>query len=374
MTDTPEYAYMDLLADEFGDEPALLTAAVQAVKAAIPEWDAKPGSTEVLLLEGFASLLALDIMSARMVEGDMVESLMDLYGIVRDPGTAATGKARLVALPGTPTVTVPEGTTLRYVVPGTDETVDLETLETATIVTSTSLEAVVAVRAADIGTTGNGTPAGAELYAIGDFATLERAEVAEVIGGGEDPEDDDAFLGRAAAVLSRQTSSLVLPEHFQLAAIETAGVGRSLVLDLYNPASPGTAAPGHVSVVVADERGEVLPAGTKTAVETSLSAKAIASVTVHVIDPTYTNISFTATVKAAADFTAAEAKAAGEAALREWLDPATWAWSSSATTFDAAGVLAQVPAIASVTTITGGGTLAAPGPLPRPGTITVNAS
>lgn len=374
MTDTPEYAYMDLLADDYGDEPALLTAAIAAVKAAIPEWDAKPGSTEVLLLEGFASLLGLDIMSARMVEGDMVESLMDLYGVVRDPGAPAEGKARLVALPGTPTVTVPEGTTLRYVVPGTDETVDLETLETATIVTATSLEAVVAVRAADIGTTGNGTPPGAELYAIGDFATLERAEVAETLTGGADPEDDDAFLGRAAAVLSRQTSSLVLPEHFQLAAVETPGVGRSLVLDLYNPAAPGSSAPGHVSVVVADTFGELLPAGIKTDVETSLSSKAIASVVVHVIDPTYTTIGYTATVKAAADFTAAEAKEAGEAALRAWLDPATWAWSTSATTFDAAGVLSQVPAIASVTTITGGGALAGPGPLPRPGTITVTAS
>lgn len=374
MTDTPEYQYMDLLANEFGEEPALLEAMVGAFKAVAPEWDAKVGSTEMLLLEGFATTLGLEIMALRMVDGEMVESLMGLYGVTRDPGLPATGKARLVALPGTPTVTVPEGTILRYVVPGLDETVDLETLETATIITSTSLTATVAVRATDLGTTGNGTPAGSELFAVGDFATLDRAEVAETITGGADPEDDDSFLGRAAAVLSRQTSSLVLPEHFQLAAMETPGVGRSRVLDLYNPATPGTTAPGNVSVVIADALGEPVSASIITAVKTALSAKALASVTVHVLSPTYTTVGFVATVKASADFTLAEAKAAGEAALRAWLSPTAWPWSTSATTFDAAGILAQVPAIASVTTITGGATLAGPGPMARPGTITVTAS
>ena len=372
--DTPEFQYTDLLADEFGDEPALLDAMIAAVKEAIPEWDAKPGSTEVLLLEGFAMILGLDIMALRMVDGAVVESLMDLYGVVRDEGEAATGKAKLIALPGTPTVTIPAGTILRYVVPDTDETVDLETLETVSIVTATSLEAVVSVRATDLGTTGNGTPPGSELNAVGDFATLERAEVYETIKGGEDPESDESFLGRAAAVMSRQTSSLVTPEHFQLGALEVPGVGRSLVLDLYNPASPSATAPGHVTVVVADKDGATLSQAIRDEVEAYLGARCIASVIVHVVSPTYTNISFTASVVAANGYTAADAKDAGEAALREWLNPATWNWSASATTFDAAAVLGRVPAIASVSTITGGGSLGKPGPLARPGTITVNAT
>src|SRR5690606_418303 len=148
----------------------------------------------------------------------------------------------------------------------------------------------------------------------------------------------------------------------------------SLVLDLYNPAAPTTTSPGHVTVVVADDLGGALSSTTLAAVEEYLSARCIASVTVHVVNPTYTSITFTASVVAASGYTAADAKAAGEAALRAWLNPATWNWSASASPFDAAGILSQVPAIASVTTITGGGSLAKPGPLAKAGTITVNAT
>lgn len=370
--DVPDYQYLNLL--ETGTEPDLVAAAVARMASAIPEWVPREGNTELVLLEGLALMLGPEIMALRMVEYAMTERLMGLYGVTRDPGLPASGRASFTVTLSSPIQTIPAGTIVRFHVEGTGETVDLATVEELRIVTSEGLTRDVAVAATDTGTTGNGTPAGTELELVGVYPFVDSVELSTALSGGAAPEDDASFMSRASALLGRQVSTLVLPEHFQYAALSRPEVGRAKVLDLYNPAAPGSSAPGHVSVAVAAVDGTALTAGQRTAIENALEEQALASIAVHAISPTYTAVNLAVSVRAAYGADLAVVKAAVEASLREWLSPATWDWLPSVGQYAIVSRVASVPGVAEVLTVPAAVSLPGAAPLPTPGTITATVT
>ena len=368
--DTPEYEQLALY-ESLGDEPALYSAMQAHLNALLPDWVSQPGNTENVLLESMVTGLALDVMAARMVDTAMVESLMGLYGIVRDPGAQATSKVRVTVLQRTGAVTIPEGTVFQLVRADTEETVEFETTETVTVIPATSREAVISVVVNEVGDAANDIAAGAELDTDGEIDGLEPARLETAVVGGRNEESDDSFLGRATAILSRQTSTLATAEHFQYAALEVVGVGRAMVLDLYNPAAPDTLSAGHVTVAVADEFGEPLTSQQKELVQEYLEERALASLTVHVIDPTYTTVDIQVSVLPAEGFTGAVVQDGVKDVLAAWLHPSTWPWAKTASTFQAAAVASQSALVAAVMNVSGGGPLAGAAPLARAGVITV---
>lgn len=375
--DTPEYQYMDLY-EALGDEPALLTAMVEHLNGRLDGWTATPGNTELVLLEAMVTGLALDVMALRMVDSAVVESLMTLYGVERDPGAQAVATVRVRVMQRTGTVTIDEGTIFQLVRADTEETVEFETTETASIIAATSREAVIAVRVTETGESPNDIQAGTDLDTDGEIDGLESAVLETKVTGGRDEENDDSFNARASAILSRQTSTLATPEHFQYAALEVPGVGRARVLDMfdparYNPATPDTIFPGHVSVAVADAYGEPLTETVKAAVQEYLEERALASIQVHVIDPNYNTVNFTLHVKAAEGFELSVVDESAADAIRAWLSPATWPWTKTASPFQAAAEATTSALVTSVLNVTGGGALTGPAPLTRAGTITVTS-
>jgi hypothetical protein len=181
-------------------------------------------------------------------------------------------------------------------------------------------------------------------------------------------------MSRASAVLARQASTLVLPEHFAYAALSRPEVGRAKVLDLYNPATAPASAPGHVTVAVTDAAGAVLSAGQRAAIEADLRAGALASLSVHAISPTYTTVNLAVTVRASFGADPVAVKAAVEAAIWAWLSPATWDWSASVGQFALAAVVAAVPGVAEVQTVPASVALSGAAPLPTAGTITATVN
>lgn len=371
-TDVPEYQFLNLL--NLGTEPDFVAAAVARMASVIPEWIPREGNTEMVLLESLALMLGPEVMALKMVEYAVVERIMGLYGVVRTPGTPAAGRAEFTVSASAPVQTIPAGTILRFRTAGTGETVDLATVDTLQIVTSTGRTASVAVTATDTGTTGNGTPAGTVLELVTSLPFVETVTVSAALAGGAGPEEDAAFLARASAILARQVSTLVLPEHFQYAAAARPEVGRVKVLDLYNPATAPASAPGHVTVAVADAAGAALSAGQRTAIETALAADALASLSIHAISPTYTtvNLAVSATAKPGIDKVAL--KAAIEADLRAWLSPASWDWSPTVGQYAIAARVAAVPGVAEVTAAPATVNLSGAAPLPTPGTMTATVS
>lgn len=104
-------------------------------------------------------------------------------------------------------------------------------------------------------------------------------------------------------------------------------------VDLVIPAASNTgvvAITGEENTVSANgtAAGAAVAAGVKTEVETSLEAQCLAALDVVIIDPTVTAVNITAAVIALPDADPAVVETAIETALTDYLNPATWDWSS----------------------------------------------
>lgn len=368
--DVPEIQQLDLL--EYGGEPDLVSAAVQHMKAALPAWVPRTGNTEMVLLEAMAVMLAPEVLAVQMVPGRVVEQLVGLHGVSRSPGAYATAAAMIEVTTSAPVQTIPAGTLLRLDLSATGESVDFETTETVPVITTETRAAVVPVRAVEMGEAGNGTPSGVALEVLSVLPFVERAQLAEPVAGGRGPESYEAFMGRASAVLSRQTSTLVLPEHFTAAALADPVVVRARTLDVTDPARAGVEAAGHVTVAVAGVDGAPLPQAEADALQVRLSSQALASLTVHVVPPTVTDVPVALTVRAAASVDPEMVRAGVVTALQTWLDPDTWDWSTEVTQFGIVGAVSRVHGVAAVESVESGPrTLPGLAPLARAGALTV---
>ena len=371
--DVPEIENLRLL--NYGTEPDLVDAAVSNAMAALPEWEPRAGNTEMVLIESLAVMLGPEILAVQMLPGQIVEQLMRSYGVLRGQGDPVRGRVRFTVTNSNPTQTIPAGTRLRLDMNRTGETVDFLTDEDLSIIVTESTTGLVNVTAELLGTLGNLTVSGTTLDVVDPLPFVESVETVGQLMGGAGEESDGEFQGRASATLARLTSTLVLPESFQYAAAATPGVARAKVYDLYNPATPAvTKAVGHVTVAVAGPTGDALPAETMDNLEQALTAQALASLAVHVIAPTYTEINIAITVKPSFGFTAAQVKESVEAALRAWISPITWEWGSTVRQYEIIAKVYAAPGVGEVTVAPANIPLAGKAPLPRLVNVTVTVA
>jgi uncharacterized phage protein gp47/JayE len=368
--DIPEYEALKLL--NFGTEPDLVNAGVAYATAVLPEWQPRAGNTEMVLMEALAVMLGPEILAVQMLPGQIIEQLMTLYGVTREDGNPVTGRVHVNVTNSAPIQVIPAGTRLRLTLAETAETVDFLTTDELQIITSESLTGQVDVYAEFLGTVGNFTPADTVLDMVDSLPFVESVKTATVLSGGAGPENDSIFQGRAAATLARLTSTLVLPESFQYAAASRPEVGRAKVFDLYDPANPTVdPAVGHVTVAVASQDGTALAPAVTAEIGYWLTNQALASLQVHVIDPTYTVVGLAVTVKPSFGFTTAQVQESVEAALRAWLDPRTWDWNPVIGQYAIVAKVAAAAGVAEVTAAPANIPLAGKAPLPTVGTVTV---
>lgn len=368
--DTPDLQALDLL--EYGGEPDLVGAAVRHMEVALPQWVPRAGNTEMVLLEAFAIMLAPDVLALQAVPSQVVEQLVGLHGMHRAAGSPVTGHVAVDVTASAPVQTIPAGTYMRVELSETGEAVDLQTMADAVAITSESRTVVVAVQGVEAGEAGNGTPAGTPVDVVTALPFVERATLAGTLTGGRGPESHEHFMQRAASLLSRQTSTLVLPEHFTAAALEVPDVVRARTLDVTDPARPGVEAAGHVTVAAAGEGGQALPAEAAAALATDLAGRALASLSVHVVAPTVTEVPVTVTVRRELTADPNALQGAVAQALRDWLDPDRWEWAPEVTAFDVVAVVAAVPGVAAVVSVdVGPKSLPGAAPLARAGVLTV---
>ncbi|QKY78981.1 baseplate J protein [Arthrobacter phage Jinkies] len=367
--DVPELETLRLL--NAGTEVDYADSAITYIQSVMPEWVPRGGNTEVVLIEALAVMLGPEILSLQLLGPRVVEQLVGLMGTTRSEGTEARGRAEFTVTNSAPVQTIPAGTRLRLALDTSLETVDLLTVEDLTIITTESLTGQVNVIAEQVGSLPNGSPSGAPLSVVDNLPFIESAKLAAALLGGADLEADDQFNARAAAVLARQNSTLVHSEQFAYAALSQVGIGRALTLDNFDPADPLVTSYGHVTVAVAGLDGLAVDAAVMTDIRNYLAEQALASLSVHVIAPTYTPVDIAVTVKAAAGWTEEAVQASVEAALTKWIDPTTWGWDDSATQFEIVAVVAAAPGVREVLTAPATITLDGVAPLPTLGDVTV---
>lgn len=367
--DAPEIETLRLL--QYGTESDLVEAAVSYAQSVMPEWEPRQGNTEVVLMQALALMLGPEIMAVQMLGDRVIEGVMNLYGVTRSPGAAATSRATFTVTNSNPLQVIPAGTRLRLVISSTGETIDMLTSEELQIITSESLTGSVNVVATDVGDAANGVAAGTSVSVVDSLPFVESAVLATAVAGGSGTESDGSFFARAASTLARQVSTLVQVEQFEYASLTRVELGRAKAFDNYDPAAPGATTYGHVTVAVADKQGQAVSAAVMTDVQQWLTSQALASLLVHVIAPTYTTVNIATTVKAAVGASAAEVQANVDAALRAWLDPKTWLWESSVSQYAMISVIGNAAGVKEVQSVPATIALAGKAPLPTIGTITV---
>lgn len=375
MTVSPDLpGYVDLSMYD-ADERDLVDRALADAAVKMPEWVPREGNTEVVLIESMALMVAELVYAINRLPETVMAGLLGLYGLDRDAGASTTGKVTFTLADALGHL-IPAGTRVRATVAVTGETVDLLTDEPLEVLAAETA-GTVGVTAVERGEAANGLPAGHRLDLIDAVPYVERVEVAAGgLAGGRDPETDAAYFDRGSALLSRLVSTLVLADHFTAAALEQAGVGRARTVDLYDPAA-GTGGPGdhagHVTVAVADLDGAPLSTSAKADVEAVLESRAVAGLNVHVVDPTTTTVPVTVTVTSTSVDDAAVI-ADVQAAVADYLDPATWPWSGTVWRNELIALVDRVAGVGRVVTLAEPAAdvvLAGVAPLAQAGAVTV---
>lgn len=374
------HPYVDLtLLDRTGRDIAV--AALQDAASRMPGVVFREGMTEVATVEALAVVTAEQVTAINRIPNATTEGLVNLYGIVRDPGSPPR-VSLLFTLIDTAGLTIPAGT----------EVVLDAGAGQALVIFTTDVDLVIAagVDTGTVAATGlvntvalNGLPSGTGVL-LRSAIPASSVVTSGAVAGGEEPETDDAWFARAVARFDRLTETLLKPGQFALAALEQPGVFRALGLNRYNPAA-GTGAPGdhpgHITVAVLGLGGVALTAGAKSDILAALEegsgveAGGAAHLVVHVIDAMVTAVAVTVTVVRKATATVAEVQAAVTEALGDYLDPDSWPWAATVYRHELIALVdgvAGVERVQSIDVPAADLPLAGVAPLADAGVITVN--
>jgi len=336
--------YLGVSVDD-ADPQAIFDRMLALAESRLPQWEPRNGALETVIMEATAVGMSDLVYAANRVLGALVEGVINLYGITRDEGSPATGTVRLT-LTGSPTTTIDEGTLFRI----EDADSMLVATETVTVTGST---VDVAVATTDTGGYLNAITAGTACDPVVAVPGLANCVLHTDLNGGADPEDDLAFLSRAATRFARVTSSLVVPEHFTAYALEQPYVKRAVAVDQYDHDggnSPGDD-DGFLTVYVYGN-GAAITADQKTELQTAMQAQCASILTMTVENATAVSVNVTAAVTKATGYDTTELETAIEDALA-----AVWSWQTSGfgadvEPLDVQAVIESVPGVDSVTSLT----------------------
>lgn len=319
--------YVDLRPFDLSDQEVIAGALAQ-LALNVPELELREGHMEVVLLESIALEIAELIVAANRIPGAVAEAIIQLAGVTRDVGAEPTATATVVA-GDTVGHTIPAGTRVWLPLPSGDAVTFL--IETDSNGDEPSIPAgettvEVSLIGAEYTAAANGSPPGTTLELADPVPWIDTITLATAATGGRGVETDDAWRDRGVTRLSRLSDALVVPAHFEAAALEDSAVGRALVIDVWDPTSgddPGEN-PGHITVCVLGADGLVLSAPAKAALETSMEDRAVATLDVHVVDALIDDVDVAVTVTLFAGYEPDLVEDAVTSALDAYLNPLTW--------------------------------------------------
>jgi hypothetical protein len=371
-------AYVDLRPFDLSDQ-AIVEAAIAALQLNLPGWIPREGNTEVLILESLALEMAEAIVAVNRLPGAVVQALLLLAGVDRDYGAAPIGSATFI-LGDTNGYTIPAGT--RIYLPlenGTSTTFLVE--PPGLVIPAGEDTGDVSIIGDTFTAAANGMPIGARMVMADPVPFIETVELATAVADGRDPETDNEWRDRGVERLSRLSDALVVPRHFEAAALERAEVARAVGIDLYDPTvgpSPGDN-PGHMTVAVLGENGAALSTEAKDEIRTDMENRAVAVLDVHVVDVTLVTVPLTAQVHLLAGFDSTTTLAAVHDALVSYVDPLTWTWGGKIRRNEIISLSDRVDGVDYVIDVTINGvagdyTISGPAVLPKAGTVTATAA
>lgn len=377
------YLTPDIVNDETSVAEGILTALADRVDGFEPS----EGGLVTPISEAHGMAIATAITALKETAQDSYMGFGErILGIPRRPAGVATALSTwtldtvdgLLIPAGTEVVgTKPDGDTVTFVVPA-DVSVPAET----------TTQFGVQLVAVESGPESNGAVGAATADSLIGVASVS---IDAPSAGGADAEEPDPYADRLADRAKRLHVLPVTPADYAALALDQPEYVTALALNRYDPASPGTDSPGHMTIVGRNDAGDaVSPANKSGLVAFFASIEMPLSVTVHAADVAYVNVTVAITVKAAADADPATVETNVQAAITALLDKASFdvdekepgRWSkirsTEVTVFDIAAAVDDLAGVVKVTSVTinGGDSVALPAPvslpnLTAPPTVTV---
>lgn len=375
-TNSPDLSpYIDLRIYDL-DPQQVFEAALQDLQSKMPGWIPREDNTEVMLMEAMALEVSESVFAINRLPSAIMVGVMKLFGVVRDEGAPpkTTININVVSTFG---YTIPAGTRFLLALPGGQDPVVFSTDE-AVVIADGFDSATVSATGNRFTGQANNVPAGQSVELIDNITFVDSASLASEVVEGRDPESDPEWINRGSQRLRRLVDTLAVPDHFTTAALEETLVTRATTIDLYNPSSgnlPGVDA-GHVTVAVYGA-GAPLTAPQKAALQAEFASRALANLTVHVIDPTITTVNVTVSVTRNSGYAIQETQDAVQLALIDYLSPEKWPWRGVVRRNELIALVANLPQVdyvASLTIPASDLALTGVAPLADVGTLVVNVA
>lgn len=391
------YIDAELITDEVAVAEAILAGLADRINSALAlaedeSWEPSEGAPETSLAEAVGIVIATAASMVQETERNDYAAFGELIlRVARQAAEPADGVTRW-DFNAVGNYVIPDGSEL--ILDAADGTpVAYATVGETAVVSADYAEGVI-VSALEPGAIANGLIGAARDWEPLPFVTGVTMTTAPT--GGTDEQTRDEYLEDVVRTARRMKVVPIITDDYADTAIDHASVGRAVavrLLDLTAPTDPPAAA-GHVSVFIASPTGAVLPQTVKDEVrDLMMGEDRPLSVTVHVGDPEYTNLTIAveirlalgadhdATIAAVQDAIAAAYNQAtyglDEDAPGRWRPPGTAA-ERTITSYDVASVIDDVEGVGRVVSVTvnGGASVSLTGwaPLPvltAPATVTV---
>lgn len=309
-----------------------------------------------------------------------VQAGRTLFGIASDVAAAAALTAD-VTFSDDNGHTIPAGTQVSYTDPLSGQVYLYATTEQVTIPSGETV-AEVTLQAILPGADFNIVTDGESLELTDILAGATGVVATSDASGGVDDEDPGVYVDTLADSLRTLHVAVSNERDAAVLARTVPGVHRAFAIDGWDPTDDTLGNDMEVGIVLLDSSGQPVGSGVETAAIDYLTSDEVRTVNVilRAGDPTYTQLTVTFTAVSEAGYDPAVVEAAGEQAIRDYLDPAFWSggradppeWRGESTVYfaDLVSVLGRVPGIKTLTAVTLNGgtsnvTLTGRAPLPK---------
>jgi hypothetical protein len=367
-------AYIDLRIFDVTDQ-AMIATGLAAAKLNLPGWVPREGNTEVLIMESLALEMAEAIVAVNRLPGAVIAAFLLIAGVDRDFGAAPIATATFT-LGDTVGHTIPGGTRV-YLSLDDGSSVTFLVEPPGLTVAPGGSTGTVSIIGDTFTDAANGIATGVTLVMADPVPFIEHIQLATDVADGRSIETDSDWRNRGVARLSRLSDALVLPRHFEAAALERPEVARAVALDLWDGSggAPGDD-PGHITIAVLGDGGAALSAPQKAAILAALEEQAVAILVVHVIDVTVVTVPLAVTVHLRDGFDSTITSNAIKDAIADYVDPLTWQWGGVIRLNEIISLVDRVSGVdyvtaATINAVAGNYTISGAASLPKSGTVTV---
>lgn len=331
------------------DPTDILRSAIEEFRSLVPEWKPREDNTEVMLMQSMAVEVAEAVYAINRLPNAMIIALMRLYGIDRDAGAFAETMIEFEVV-NTMGYTIPART--RLLLPATQGYGSLVFETTANLTIPYGMtRGIIPAKATEVTDASNGVPVGTRFQVLDQSNYINGVTNTEIVHGGRHPESDKEWFSRGVQRFQRLTDTLVVPKHFETAALEDPRVRRARALDSYDP-SLGTGVPGdhpgHLTLALYSDGG-LMTAEDKNAVLESFTDRKFAPLVLHTVDPVVTTIDVNVVVKPNPDYMNSAVVDAVNLAVRAWLNTDVWDWKATVYVNELIGLISELPEVDYVT-------------------------